>query len=531
MRVRQVESDKDYAPSSMETKIKRILTEMHTKYKVPKVTLSDFPASGSFRSMLAEKWQDIRQKNPDFGITKGMSEIVYDDIQIVNKAIKDGKLKPYEDPYHCLLLVVFTLLRIFAYRPNEVKKFNAENMTFGKYIDGELKGETYMQCQVWFDKVTKLKLGKTQLDRTYGTAKVYDNSKDEDFYFKPVELFLFYNSRRPKRKTGNDEFLCHATRKKNGFNKDTDPWFRDANVGENWISSVYRRIGDIIGNEEFKKVTGHGGRASFITHALLDKVNPQAIIAQTRHASFNALQNYARNVDQGASQLQLSLFADKKISASGTSSTKVSSSANAATMKQQLDSKPSSAQLSSSANAATKETDLDSKPSSTKVYSSANAATRETDLDSKPSSVTLYSSANAATKPDYSSPKRKKPMSTTEELTPKTKAIRKLEEKLDTIEKENELKKKKQTKLKLQRLKKEKEKLQLENNMLKRTQQTQQPPPPLHYQHSPYFHHPSMPYHQVHPPHLHHPPPPPPQYYYHQPDERRKNNPFSCTIS
>lgn len=169
---------------------------MHTTYKLPKVTLTDFAASGSFRSMLAEKWQDLREKNPDFGITKGMSEIVYNDIQIVNEAIKNGKLKPYEIPYHCLLLVVFTLLRIFAYRPNEVKKFNASNMTFGTYIDGALKGETYMQCQVWFDKVRKLKIGDTRIDRTYGTAKVYDNSKDEDFYFKPVQLFLVRREER-----------------------------------------------------------------------------------------------------------------------------------------------------------------------------------------------------------------------------------------------------------------------------------------------------------------------------------------------
>ena len=393
-----------------------------------------------------------------------------------------------------------------------------------------LKGETYMQCQVWFDKVRKLKIGDTRIDRTYGTAKVYDNSKDEDFYFKPVQLFLFYNSKRPKRKDGNEQFLCHYTRKKL-FNKDMDPWFIDTNVGTNWISDCYRRIGDITGNEDFKNVTGHGGRASFITHALLDKVNPQAIIAQTRHASFNALQNYARNVDQGAAQLQLSLFADKKIPASNASSTHLSS-ANAATKDTDLDSKPSSTHLSS-ANAATKDTDLDSKPSSIHL-SSANAATKDTDIAAAPSSIPLYSSANAAMKPNYSSPKRKKSMSTIEKLTPKTKAIRTLEKKLSNMEKQQEKEKEKQKKLELHRLKKEKEKLQLENDMLKRSQQSQQPPPlPLHYQHSPFFH-PSMHYHQVHTPHLHPPPPPPPpQYYpthYHQPEERRKNSPF-CTIS
>ena len=71
-------------------------------------------------------------------------------------------------------------------------------------------------------------------------------------------------------------------------------WFTKSVVGRNKVSNTYRELGEIMDNEDMKRVTGHGGRACHVTYALLNGVTSAAIMQQTGHASVTSMQPYAR---------------------------------------------------------------------------------------------------------------------------------------------------------------------------------------------------------------------------------------------
>ena len=78
-----------------------------------------------------------------------------------------------------------------------------------------------------------------------------------------------------------------------------DIWFRNSSVGKNKICQTYKDLGDIIGNDEFLKVTGHAGRACLITYSLSNGVTPRAVMQQSRHRSVLSMQPYDRQSQHG----------------------------------------------------------------------------------------------------------------------------------------------------------------------------------------------------------------------------------------
>ena len=73
-----------------------------------------------------------------------------------------------------------------------------------------------------------------------------------------------------------------------------DVWYTNLVVGREKVSQTYRELGEILGNDDLKKVTGHGGRACLVTYSLLHGVTSAAIMAQTGHANVGSMQPYAR---------------------------------------------------------------------------------------------------------------------------------------------------------------------------------------------------------------------------------------------
>ena len=103
------------------------------------------------------------------------------------------------------------------------------------------------------------------------------------FYFTFCGLIhsLFRLLRRPITKAGFES------------NKEK-VWFAKNVVGLNKLTQTYRELGVILENDEFKNITGHGGRACFITENLLHGVTTKAVMGQTGHANEQSMQPYIR---------------------------------------------------------------------------------------------------------------------------------------------------------------------------------------------------------------------------------------------
>ena len=82
---------------------------------------------------------------------------------------------------------------------------------------------------------------------------------------------------------------------KGGFKAKNEPvWFMKSVVGTEKVSQSYRDLGDILDNEDLKKVTGHGGRACLVTYSLLNGVTSSAVRQQTGHANVQSMLPYDR---------------------------------------------------------------------------------------------------------------------------------------------------------------------------------------------------------------------------------------------
>ena len=90
------------------------------KYGI-QVGVADFSTEGTFCARLSDVWNEEREKNPNFGRSKGKSEICLWDIDYIYDALKEGELMPYTSPYHLRLLICFILLRFFGLRTVEAK--------------------------------------------------------------------------------------------------------------------------------------------------------------------------------------------------------------------------------------------------------------------------------------------------------------------------------------------------------------------------------------------------------------------------
>ena len=117
--------------------------------------------------------------------------------------------------------------------------------------------------------------------------------KFELFYFTFGALIhsLFRLLRRPITKAGFD-----SSKEK--------VWFAKNVVGLNKLTQTYRELGVILENDEFKNITGHGGRACFITENLLHGVTTKAVMGQTGHANEQSMQPYIRPTAEAEQILQ-----------------------------------------------------------------------------------------------------------------------------------------------------------------------------------------------------------------------------------
>jgi len=294
----------NYKPSSLHTLLKHIFAVLRLKYDL-EIGINDFQATGSFRGVVSEMWTANQEVDPTFAVKKGMSDINLRDLVIINDKILDGTLVPYEKPLHLKVVVIFILIRLFGFRRSDVAIITRNYVEFIEYKFGPDIGKRYCLITILFSKSNRLKLSTTGVPSWYGQVKVRDN-EGEKGYFNPFRIMEFYVSKLRKNFTGDERFLKSELKRKNIDLEDV--WFGRQNVGLNYITNVYRTIGDVIKDESFNNITSHGGRACLITSSIFNNVTPSAIISQTRHAQISSIGPYARNTLEGEAKMQDSLL-------------------------------------------------------------------------------------------------------------------------------------------------------------------------------------------------------------------------------
>jgi hypothetical protein len=290
--------NEEYKPSSMEAELKKVFAILNKTHSIG-ITMSDFNETGTFRGTISEKWTEIRKENPAFGVKKGKSKIVLNDVGIVNQKLKEGVLKPFENPHHLKLLVIFIFLRLLGLRKKDVYYLTTDQLTICVYDEGPDAGRRYLQVKIDFDKASQLRLGNTSVPDDYGECKLRDNPFDTD-NFNAFEYAEFYLS---KLTPGESKVFKQNLRRKT-LTKESPIWYGRQNCSEKIITNCYRSLGEVMGVPDFSDCTSHAGRAGLITSSQLAGVAGKSICKQTRHAGIASLTPYSRNTLEGDSKLQ-----------------------------------------------------------------------------------------------------------------------------------------------------------------------------------------------------------------------------------
>ena len=265
--------------------------------------MNDFESTGTFRATVSEMWSKVRERDPTFGVKKPKSEIEFNDIGLINDKIpQDGTLKPYEDPKHLKLIVIFILLRFYGFRADDAHDITMDQVTIGTYDQGPDAGRRYILIKIDFDKVKKLKLSKSTIPRDYGKCSLRENNEDDEGFMDGFDILVFFFSKL-QLGVGTKGKLLKQELRRDVTPKDKH-WYTRQNVGINQITNVYRTLGAIMGTDKFDNITAHGGRICLITASLTAGVSPKAIIQQTRHATIASLSHYGQNNSVADSALQ-----------------------------------------------------------------------------------------------------------------------------------------------------------------------------------------------------------------------------------
>ena len=69
----------------------------------------DFNDTGEFHGVIKKKWQEIRKERPTFGTGEQKARVEHTLFRKFIQAIRDKETRPYEDPEHLLICVIFIL--------------------------------------------------------------------------------------------------------------------------------------------------------------------------------------------------------------------------------------------------------------------------------------------------------------------------------------------------------------------------------------------------------------------------------------
>jgi hypothetical protein len=268
----------------------------------------DFNGKGEFHGQMKTKWAKIRLTDPTFGTQSRKAKF---DIEVDRKfrqSIKDGIIKPYEDPIHATMTVQFTLGRYLAFRGSkehhQLLYDHVHRRQYGPSDGAELDGLNYYGVKVDEDKMNQLGFTTPTLPGEATHLLTFCESP-KDTLFDPVRFFDFYIDR------------CHPDAKfflaRKGTVSQIRKWSAEAGrpiwygpagsdeakptaykISEKTIAKNFVNFAQLVGCEDWERCTGQGLRALCITLSIQAQLPAADTARLARHRSIKSQESYER---------------------------------------------------------------------------------------------------------------------------------------------------------------------------------------------------------------------------------------------
>ena len=274
-----------YEPSSITTYgkyISSILKQENVHYSVE----TEFKRKGEFHAVLQHIYEENRTKNPSYGSKKREAFMDPNADAKVEKALRNGILKPYHNYVDMVKVVLFCLTRFFCLRGGEeLCQALIEHFRVGTYLDGPDRGLKKIEYVNECYKHRYLTLG-----RCYLSNKGYPEIREmkEDTLLHPFRFIQdFLSLQRP---TGSGRLFVRATREtecltehqcKSGIR----PILTRSHYGVQKIRGFWKELVIDCGFIMPERNKPHGGRSLATTTMISQNLPAQLITKQMRHAS------------------------------------------------------------------------------------------------------------------------------------------------------------------------------------------------------------------------------------------------------
>jgi len=247
-------------------------------------------------------WREERKKDPAYGTGKNRARVDKSLVRKFIQAVRDKKVRPYDDPEHCLICVIFILGYYCALRGSS----DCEMVFIGEYQteDGpDLAGLKWGGIKVPFSKTNQLNMSNTRLPVDEDVLLTFVEDPTHDC-FDPFAIFCHYlNHVHPGAKKFYGRLVRQGEKYEGGrlekqFGRPV--WYVESghgrsnwNLGSNKHRELCKRIAFLAGVDKWENCTGHSLRALCITTCIAKNLTAVEIAAKVRHASLNSQKDYA----------------------------------------------------------------------------------------------------------------------------------------------------------------------------------------------------------------------------------------------
>ena len=245
----------------------------------------EFTEEGGFTGVVKADFSEKRKKDPTFG--KKNSKPEYDEYgdEKYNEMLRSGKLKPWENPVHMLMVITYSLPAKFGFRGrSEITSCQWSYLRLEQYEHGQFKGLRYVVAapRGGFDKTHQLSLGNTT--ERIETTTCHENEIDPNC---PIKLLFAY---RELCFPDQQFLLCHY----NAASTTKYKYSKNKKVGPIKITEWIKEISKMSGLKDFEKCTPHRRRDIMITnmYSNIGTVGVQQALDQGRHTKERSAKPY-----------------------------------------------------------------------------------------------------------------------------------------------------------------------------------------------------------------------------------------------
>lgn len=284
----------------------------------------DFNDRGQFHGQMKEKWKRMRKSDPKIGTRRRKAKFDVDMDIKVRLAIRNGILRPFEDPFHLQLLVQFILGRHCALRGEQEHHDLLHNDVRRSVCGADgvpapegFEGLTYFGVKIELDKMNDLGFDSPNCTADSSHLITFcESPHDEDL--NPTAVLDFYLSKCHTNAVSFFARKCSSANQKAKWAAECkkDVWFGPAKptssghaVGVQKINDNHKEFARLCGCPEWWKHTGHGLRGLAITLSIQAGL-PSADTARfARHKSIQSSRAYDQDTKQRMAQRQAALQA------------------------------------------------------------------------------------------------------------------------------------------------------------------------------------------------------------------------------